>query len=237
MASARTLLLTRPQQQSEAFAAELARRLPGRFRAIVAPLLRIAPLPGPLDLSGAQGLIFTSANGVAQFAAQSPERSLPAWCVGEMTAAAARRIGLRAHSANGDVIALAALIIAAHRPGAGSFVHLRGSHAAGDLIARLTQAGLPARAAVLYDQQPCALTGEARDLLAAGRAQVIAVFSPRSAAILADQTRAQHWDLAPATSVSLSPAADAALGARAAGRRIVADAPTREGMIAALARL
>ena len=95
MAAPRTLLLTRPRAQSEAFAAVLAAELPGRFRPVVSPILEIVPLPAPLDLDGLQGLIFTSANGVEQFAARSPDRSLPAWCVGEMTAAAARRAGLR----------------------------------------------------------------------------------------------------------------------------------------------
>ena len=90
MAVPRTLLLTRPRAQSEAFAEVLAAELPGRFRAVVSPILEIVPVAAALDLDGLQGLIFTSANGVEQFAARTPERSLTAWCVGEMTAAAAR---------------------------------------------------------------------------------------------------------------------------------------------------
>ena len=108
----------------------LAAELPGRFRPVVSPVLEIVPLPAPLDLDGLQGLIFTSANGVEQFAARSPDRSLPAWCVGAMTAAAARRAGFAARSADGDVGDLAALVVAGHRPGAGDFLHLRGAHAA-----------------------------------------------------------------------------------------------------------
>ena len=77
MAEARPLILTRPKPQSEAFAAAVGERLPGRFRVIVAPLMAIVALPGTLDLAGVQGLLFTSANGVEQFAART--RDDPSW--------------------------------------------------------------------------------------------------------------------------------------------------------------
>jgi uroporphyrinogen-III synthase len=236
MAAPRTLILTRPRAQSLAFAATLRARLPGRFRPVLAPLLEIAPLPAPLELGGLQGLVFTSANGVEQFAARSAERGLPAFCVGEMTAAAARRLGFAARAAGGDVAALAALVAAAHRPGAGAFLHLRGRHAAGDLAGQLAAAGVPARAAEIYDQVPVPLDGEALALLKAGAAEVLAFFSPRSARLFGEAARAAAWGLGGATAVSLSAAADAALGVPVGARR-VAPAPTREGMLAALAAL
>jgi uroporphyrinogen-III synthase len=232
----RTLILTRPRAQSLAFAATLRARLPGRFRPVLAPLIEIAPLPAPLALDGLQGLVFTSANGVEQFAARSTGRGLPAFCVGEMTAAAARRAGFAARSADGDVAALAALVSAAHRPGAGAFLHLRGRHAAGDLVARLAAAGIPARAAEIYDQVPVPIGGEALALLEAGAADALAFFSPRSARLFAEAARAARWDLGRAIAVSLSAAADSALAVPVGARR-VAPAPTREGMLAALAAL
>ena len=76
-----------------------------------------------------------------------------------MTAAAARAAGFAARSADGDVDDLAALVIAAHRPGAGAFLHVRGRHAAGDLVGRLAAAGVPARAAEIYDQAPRPIDG------------------------------------------------------------------------------
>jgi uroporphyrinogen-III synthase len=236
MAEPRTLLLTRPRAQSVDFAEALAARLPGCFRPVIAPLIEIVAVPAALDLAGIQGLLFTSANGVEQFAARSRERGLTAFCVGDMTAAAARRAGMRARSADGDVAALAALVAAASDPGGGPFLHVRGRHAAGDLVGRLAAAGVPARAAEIYDQAPRALSGEARALLAAGRADVLAFFSPRSARLFAEAARAAGWELAAATAVSLSAATDAALDVGAGARRI-APAPTREGMLAALADL
>ena len=50
----RTLLLTRPREQSLAFATALERVLPGRFQALVAPMLAIAPTGAPIALDGIQ---------------------------------------------------------------------------------------------------------------------------------------------------------------------------------------
>jgi len=235
--TARTLLLTRPRDQAEAFAAALAAALPGRFRPVIAPVLRIEPVPAAVDLAGAAALLFTSANGVEVFAALEPDRSLPALCVGEMTARAARAAGFEAEAASGDVEALAALAAARARPGRGAFLHVRGRHAAGDLTGRLAALGIPTRALEIYDQIPCPVGPEAAALLAARGIKTIAAFSPRSAALFAGQARAAGWDLSGATLVAISAAADAGHDRPEPGRRIVAEAPTREAIIAALGRL
>jgi len=235
MSGPRTLLLTRPLAQSQAFAALLADRLPGRFRPVVSPLLEIVPIPGALDLDGIRGLVFTSANGVEQFAARSSDRSLPAWCVGDITAAAARRAGFQARSANGDVNDLAALIAAAQPPVAGDLLHVRGVHAAGDLVALLAAAGVSARAAGLYDQARRPLTGEARALLAAGGVHVLAFFSPRTAGLFAAAGAGAGWDLSHSVAVSLSAAADRAFTGPEPALRRIAAAPTRDAMLEALA--
>ncbi len=235
MQEPRNLLLTRPQAQAQAFADVLEQHLPGRFTPVIAPLMRIVPGAEAPDLRGAGALAFTSANGVAQFAARSFERGLPAYCVGDMTAAAARQAGLTARSAGGDVAALAALVARTHPPTAGAVVHVRGRHAAGDLVARLERAGLPARAAELYDQVPCPPPEAAVALLAKGGIAVLAVFSPRSAALFAEAARRAGWPLGATTVLALSPAADAALGALPFGRRRIAEAPTRAAMLDALA--
>lgn len=226
----RALILTRPAAQSAAFAAELERRLPGRFAPVlVAPLLEIAPVGGAVDLAGIAGLLFTSANGVEAFAAASAERGLPALCVGEMTAAAARAQGFAAHSADGDVTALAALAAAWWRPGSGALLHVRGRHAAGDLVGALAARGIPARAAELYDQRPQPLSAGARRLIAAGGEVVVPLFSPRTARVFARE--AAGLDLGAVTVVGLS---EAVVSPVPAGRRIVTPSPGREGMLAAL---
>jgi uroporphyrinogen-III synthase len=156
--------------------------------------------------------------------------------VGEITAETARRAGFAARSADGDVAALADLVAEGHRPG-GAVLHLRGRHAAGDLVAELAARGIPARAAEIYDQRPCPLAPEARDLLARGDRAVLPVFSPRTARLFAAEAADAGWDLGAATAVSLGAAADAALAAAGVGTRRVAERPTREAMLAALAAL
>jgi uroporphyrinogen-III synthase len=237
MPEPKTLLLTRPEPQARAFAAELEAALPGRFTPVLAPLIAIAPLPAPLDLDGVQALLFTSANGVEQFAARCSDRSLPALCVGAMTAAAATRAGFAARAADGNVEALARLAAETHVSGAGAMLHLRGRHAAGDLTGLLAAAGVPARAAEIYDQRAVAISREAAALLATGRAEVLTFFSARTARIFADQAAAARWPLAAATAVALSAATDAGLGATALGRRLVAPASDQRGMLQALASL
>jgi uroporphyrinogen-III synthase len=231
------LLLTRPEAQSLGFAEAVETALPGRFRPVVAPLIDIAFRRGEIDLGGAEALLFTSANGVAAFAAVSPRRDLPALCVGEMTAEAARGIGFEARAAGGDVTDLFRLARAAHRPGGGVLVHVRGRHAAGDLVGWLAADGVPARAAELYDQRALPIAGEAADLLAAGAVAAAAFFSPRTARLFAEQARAARWPLAGAAAVALSPAVDAALEGLGFGRRLIAARPARTAMTAVLAEV
>jgi len=237
MADPLTLLLTRPETQSREFASALDATLPGRFTCLIAPLLRIAPVAGDLDLTGAQGILFTSANGVAQFAARSADRALPAWCVGAITAEAATRAGFAARSADGDVQALTELVVAECDPARGPLVHVRGRHAAGDLAGALGARGLSVRPAEIYDQTPSPISPDAGARLEARGVHVITLFSPRSAAFFAAEARVRGWDLSPVTAVSISAAADAALDGPEPGARVVTDRPDREGMIAALAGL
>ncbi|MBW8734243.1 MAG: uroporphyrinogen-III synthase [Asticcacaulis sp.] len=78
--------------------------------AIVAPVLAVELLDVRLD-QPFDAVIFTSRNGVRAFAARSPRRDAPAWCVGDATADAARDAGFDAIvSAEGDVEALFALM-------------------------------------------------------------------------------------------------------------------------------
>lgn len=233
MDAPRTLLLTRPAHQAAEFAAALEAEVPGRFRAIAAPVMAIVPVDEPLDLDGAAGLVFTSANGVAQFAARSRRRDLLAYCVGDMTAAAARAEGMSARSADGDVAALAEQILGEPRP-AGPLVHIRGRHAAGDLAGRLTAVGVAVRPAEIYDQVPAPIAGAPARLLASGAADVVALFSPRSAGLFARQAVEEGWNLAGTVTVALSVAADSELSPLRLAARRVAARPTREGMIAAL---
>ena len=232
------VLITRPEPDGAAFAEALRRAAPGPWRAVLAPLARIASLPPPALPEGAE-LILTSRNAVRVLRASGALRGAAgrrAWCVGGATAEAADEAGLAAVAGGGTADALVAEILA-RRPRA-PLVHLRGAEARGEVAARLRGGGLDAREAVIYRQQALDPGPEARAALsgAAGGGAVIApVFSPRAAALLTDAARAAGGGRA-LHAVALSPAVAAAL--RLPGARVrVCDRPEAEAMVAAVAAL
>lgn len=101
--------------RAEPGAARTAARLRDMgFEPLVQPLLEVETLTPPLpDLDRFAALVFTSANGVAAFAALTPRRDRPVFTVGETTATAARTAGfVGVRSADGDLADLARLISA-----------------------------------------------------------------------------------------------------------------------------
>ncbi len=171
------ILLTRPQEASERFEARLrAEGIEGPV--VISAILRIDPcaVACPEPMAGA---IFTSKNGVAAVEG----RDLPAWCVGEATADAARAKGWQARAAGGDAESLLRRIMADAPEG--PLVHFRGAHARGDVAARLDQAGIKTTDIVVYRQEAVPLTAEAEALLAREKAVILPLFSPRSAAQVA----------------------------------------------------
>jgi uroporphyrinogen-III synthase len=176
------VLVTRP----EADAAELVAALEARgHQALVQPLLDIEPIAPepPLELAGAQALLFTSANGVRAFARVTPERGLPVLTVGDASAAAARAAGFdTVDSAGGDVEDLARLVRERLAPEAGALLHGAGSSLAGDLKGELERAGFEVRRSVLYRAEPVrALSEPVRTALTAGALDAVLFFSPRTA--------------------------------------------------------
>lgn len=225
------VILTRPRAASERFA-EALRAEVGPVRVAILPLLEIAPLIDRLDLDGVAALIFTSAAGVEVFAGLTPDRDLPAWCVGDRTAEAARQIGLKATSAGGDAGALVTLM--AQAMPAGRLLHLHGAHTRGDVAERLSRKGLRAEARAIYDQ----VTVTPGDAFAAALAHdgpvIVPLFSPRSARVYAEVAGSDATAVQP---VALSPAVRAALPGPLAARTVVAAAPDAPAMIRAVRAL
>ncbi|SDH37199.1 uroporphyrinogen-III synthase [Alloyangia pacifica] len=181
------LLLTRPRAASERFAAELAGAGVTGFVPLVSPLIEIettGPLP---EMAGITGLVFTSANGVRAYTELGGPVLPLCYAVGEATARAARDAGLAPRVAQGDAETLLALVLS-ERPG-GRLLHLRGTHARGDLAARLTSAGQPCAEVVVYDQPTRPLCAAAISALRGQIPVVVPLFSPRSARIFAVAAR------------------------------------------------
>lgn len=216
------VLLIRPQQAAERFAARIA---PMSLRALIAPMLRIVPVPhDAAALQAAKGLVFTSENGV-RFA--GPGRGRPAWCVGPRTAEAAAAAGYDAITGPGDAARLIPLI-SDLGPG---WLHAHGRHLA---------ATLPVPGVVVYDQQALPLPAPAQALLR-GRAPVILpLFSPRSARLAAQAVApiSAKGPLPPLRLIAISEAARVAWDAHWPGPAlpaVVTDTPDAEGVLRALA--
>jgi uroporphyrinogen-III synthase len=236
------VLVTRSMED----AAPLAERLEaGGFTAVVEPLLRIRFLEGVSpDLSGLQALAFTSANGVRALVHAVPDakhKGFAVFAVGPATAKAARAAGFSdVSSADGDVDALARLIIGACEPAAGAVLHVAGSARAGDLMGALQGAGLDARRAVLYEAVAAeTLSDSLRQDIEANGIGTVLIFSPRTAglfvSLMADAGLAPHArDMC---LLALSPAVAEAAGALPWGVVKVAEAPEQETLLAALAQV
>jgi uroporphyrinogen-III synthase len=235
------VLVTRPRGESELFAVTLAMR---GHDAILAPLIDIVPVEGAsVDLAGVQGVLFTSANGVRAFAQAESARGLPAFCVGDATAAAARAAGFaRVESAAGDVEALAALVRDRLNPADGALVHAAGTVVAGDLGGTLGAAGFEVRRVQLYRAETAhGLPAEAADGLRAGQIDVVAFFSPRTAQTFARLVQAAGLgdSLKSADALALAPGTLVLLREEGCAfrRAVAADQPSEAALLDALDRL
>ncbi|SMH44424.1 uroporphyrinogen-III synthase [Maritimibacter sp. HL-12] len=170
-----TLLLTRPEAQSRAFAEKLGTGAP----VVIAPVMEIVGTGVQPDLSTYHGVILTSANALRFLPGLHGVR---AWCVGEHTAGAARAQGAQVMRVADDAEDLLAGF-----NGSGPLLHLRGEHARGNVAQRLTSAGIVTHEAVIYRQVPRELTDEARRLIEGEGKVILPLFSPRSAVLLAKQ--------------------------------------------------
>jgi len=233
-------IVTRPRDDAAALVRALAER---GIDAILAPMLTIQPAAHAARhlaerLTGAQAVLFTSANGVRAFAAASPRRELPVLAVGDASAAAARIAGFRSvASAGGDVDDLVALVAAHLSQQGGALVHAAGTTVAGDLAGKLAVRGFAVHRAILYEAVPAAALD--RDTAAAmrrGEAAMALFFSPRTATTFVRLAAAAGvGDACGAmAALALSPAVAAALAALSWRTVRVASRPGQGDLLAAL---
>lgn len=154
-----------------------------------------------------------------------------AFCVGNRTAAAARAQGFTALSAEGEVGALAALILGAGITG--PVLHLRGADTAGDLGGVLSKGGIETVSLIVYSQNPLPLSDAATVLLQSGAPILVPIFSPRSARLLAQAL--PKAATGPLWIVAISKAAAAEAAALSPAFMTIAAHPDGENMLHAVA--
>jgi uroporphyrinogen-III synthase len=224
-----TLLLTRPKAASDRFAADLAHRELS-LDIVISPLMEIvATGPTPPVPEDAE-LIFTSSNAVQIAGAGAGRR---AWCVGKRTTEAASDAGFDAVMAGACAEELIARLLHT-RPGA-NLVHFHGRHQRGDVVQRLSAAGLAATSQVIYDQ--VAAPPDAAFVQALSQSPLLVpLFSPRSADLFA-KAAAPSWEPGTsATLLALSGAVEDALPERWRRRTEVVARPDGSAMLDAIER-
>jgi uroporphyrinogen-III synthase len=226
------LLLTRPAAQSERFARAWGARMGDNWPVILSPLMAPVFLPADLDPDRYGGVIFTSETGVEALVRNCGAPRIPAWCVGERTAEAARRSGFAVRVGCGNAETLAEAIIAS-RP-QGRLLSVRGVHQAADIRTRLESSNLDTEEAILYDQVEQPPTAEARACLKRADPLLLPLFSPRSARLVGRVLPQPH---APLLVAAMSGAVAAEARSLAPASLEVASAPTSDAMLDALVKL
>lgn len=231
-----SLLMIRPPAQTDDFLTAFRGSTGKTPKVLVSPVLRIVPSEGPALPTDGTLLLFTSVNGVAAWAARSSQRDIPALCVGENTAQAARTLGFAAQSADGTGADL--LKLALDRATlADRIYYISGEEAALDIAAGLRAQGFQAQRLVLYAQRQVDLTDEARAALAQNSV-IVPVFSPKTAAYFKAQIEGLSLFDCHILCISAAAAAPfAGLKQPSTRAPVIADSPTRAAMITALDRL
>lgn len=223
-------LLTRPQAQSDRFAAILTEYFGHRLSLTISPLIAPHFLRTEILSKTYTALILTSETGALS---TIRHLNLPtrAYCVGDRTAVTARSLGLNVLSADGDANALISLILSSAETG--PLLHPRGQDSCGDIAATLTARAIPVDEVITYDQRPQALSYEALALLNGALPVLLPLFSSRTAMLLASQGpfRAPLW-IAP-----LSPAVAQAAAPLCPVRQATADAPNADALLTAISRI
>ncbi len=196
----------------------------------IVPSSNTVPLPADTG-----GLVFTSRNAVRIFAASNARRDLTAWCVGNRTADTAHAAGFeRVQNAQGDVIALVALIASASV--SGGLVYLRASDVSADLAGLLAARGVSLHSQVIYRAEPGdPAPDDITALLRAGSIGTVAVWSRRAATLLAGHfAENPGWPRSAIDAVAISHRAAHPLESLEFGNISVSSEPTGAAMEAAI---
>ena len=222
------VLVTRPQPQAGRLAQDL--RTQG-IRVVVSPLMRAVFPPVDLPEGPFAAVILTSeagATAAGRLRGLLPGRAL---CVGERTAEVARAGGFDAHSLG----LTAAEMLPALAAEQGPFLYLRGREASVDVAAALMARGQQAASAVVYAQEPAALSDDALALLQGAAPVAIPLYSARSARLFLAACPADGTaELLP---VAIAPPVLEALPRALRARAVLAERPDGPSMQAVILRV
>lgn len=186
MSAAPLIAITRPDPDGQSSAARYAAL---GFDTLVTPLLDFTPLsPGLPQGEGLAAIALTSANAIRALVennALAPYLHLPAFCVGDRTANAARDAGISTiHIADGGLDDLIDLIAKSDLEG--PLFYPGATHLSGDLAAALAPHNVLVIKAAIYDMQAATkLPEELHKALTSNTLAAVAFYSRRTAQLFA----------------------------------------------------
>jgi uroporphyrinogen-III synthase len=185
MAKSPLIWLTRPRDDSTAFAEELAVK---HIASIIAPVMRIVQQPLAAIPAKPNAILLTSRHAAFALASlPTAWRSLPVYCVGRSTAqAASEHYCSNIHPGSSNVLSLLPKIVSDLGAGA-RVLYLAGEDTSVDVVHLLGAHGVHVTVHLVYRAlAEHALDTPAQEALRNGTITAVAFFSPRSAHITAD---------------------------------------------------
>jgi uroporphyrinogen-III synthase len=229
------VLVTRPRDQGEATAGELAGL---GHEAVLAPVLEIAPTGAPAPPGRFDAVILTSQNAVAALAAERARfETCPVLAVGARTAASLRHAGFgQVAEADGDSLALLNLVKRRLPPG-GRLLHAAGQERKAEPARSLVAARYEVVAWECYEaRQASRLPADAVKALRSGEVDAVLHYSRRSAESFAYLARGAGLGeaLAGTAHLCLSPDVATGLDALVGLKLLIAPRPDEAALLGLL---
>jgi uroporphyrinogen-III synthase len=234
----RRVLITRPEPGATETAAPIAAL---GLTPIKAPMQDIENLPARLPSADqVAALVLTSRNAIAPI--PPAYRTLPTWVVGDATATRAREAGFTdIQSADGDAVALAALIAGRMRPSDGTLLLVTGQGHGELLCGLLRQSGFRVIRRVVYRARPAVhlppAVAAALTESDPSRPPIVVMFFSAAAARLFGrllQAAGMEDTIQNCEALAISPAVGVALQRHPWGAIHVAARPNQDAMLALL---
>jgi len=182
-----TLLLTRPQLESEALACTLSGL---GHETLIEPLLSIEPVENAkIGSDKFQAIIVTSVNGARALSTHTEAdrfRQVPIYAVGQATAEALDRFNV-VHAGTDGVAALRDRISRDLAPDDGPLLYVRGVHVASNLAIDLAVSGYRVEQVIIYAAvEKKSFTPVLIEEIKNGRIEGVVLFSPRTATVFSN---------------------------------------------------
>ena len=151
--SNRSLLITRPLQESLTFSKKI-KKLNKSINTICNPLFEIENLVINQDISKIRGAIVTSSNAIRSLVQSQIKFECPVFCVGNSTALSAQNAGFNSISSDGNTYYLYELIQNLVSAGSDQLIYFRGEEIVGDLGRLLRKKNYNVNEVICYKKLP-----------------------------------------------------------------------------------